>query len=336
MQKKCLTLAVSSALIAMSASAQAAGTYFDNFTPLTASAGPTATPATPVTLSSPNFSQVSLADRSTQNTLVPGSNSGSWDMITANESGPDAGRYLFMPFETGTGGVQRIDLQDNNYATRTVTIVAPGTQSFVSGDASRWTPWGSYLTAEESWGSGSSKGRLFEVTNPTTAVANGGNFVARNVIPRVSHEGLAFDSAKSMYFIDELNGGLIYKYVSANPNAISGDQYFSAGQTFVARVGAGGQFEGNNGPAITGSVAWRSAAPCVAPTIWPSMPKATSTSTRTVTAARIMISDSPGTSTRMATCSTTAKASVAGLRMVPQAPSSPVCTSTSSTRTRPT
>ena len=45
-------------------------------------------------------------------------------MITANETGPDAGRYLFMPFETNSAGVQRIDLWDSNYTTRTVTIVA--------------------------------------------------------------------------------------------------------------------------------------------------------------------------------------------------------------------
>ena len=97
-------------------------------------------------------------------------------MITANETGPDAGRYLFMPFETGQAGVQRVDLQDPHYDTRTVTIVAPGTQGFVSGDASRWAPWGGYLTAEESWGAGSTKGRLFEVTNPVSAEANGGDF----------------------------------------------------------------------------------------------------------------------------------------------------------------
>jgi secreted PhoX family phosphatase len=107
-----------------------------------------------------------------------------------------------------------------------------------------------YLTAEESWGTGSQKGRLFEVTNSTTAAANGGNFVLRNVVPRVSHEGLAFDSQKSMYFIDELNGGSIYKYVSANPNAASGDQYFDKGQTFVAKVDGG-----SNANAV-GAITW--------------------------------------------------------------------------------
>lgn len=253
MQKKYLAVAVASLLTALSTGAHAG---FSTFTPLPASASPTATPATPATLSSPNFKQTTIADRATQNAIAPGSNSGNWDMITANETGPNAGRYLFMPFETSTGGVQRIDLRDPNYNTRTVTIVAPGTNGFVAGDASRWTPWGSYLTAEESWGAGSTKGRLFEVTNPTTAGANGGTFIQRSIVPRVSHEGLAFDAAKSMYFVDELNGGSIYKYVSATPNASTGDEYFAKGQTFALKVGAGGQFEGNNGPAITGSSAW--------------------------------------------------------------------------------
>lgn len=251
MNKKYLSVAVASALTIISAGASAAATNFSNFTPLSSSAGPTATPATPITLSSPNFSQATIADRLTQNTLVPGSNSGNWDMITANETGPNAGRYLFMPFETGTGGVMRIDLQNPNYNTRTTTIVAPGTQGFVAGDASRWTPWGSYLTAEESWSTGGNgKGRLFEVTNPTTAGANGGSFVQRSIIPRVSHEGLAFDNSKAMYFIDELNGGSIYKYVSANPAATTGNDYFAAGQTFAAKVNGG-----NNANAV-GAISW--------------------------------------------------------------------------------
>jgi secreted PhoX family phosphatase len=253
--------AVAAAVAAMvAATSAAAATNFSNFRPLPASAAPIpvgdALEATPITLSSPLFGQQTIADRATQHLQSPGSNSGNWDMITANESGPDAGRYLFMPFEPGTGGVQRIDLHSTNYNTRTVTIVAPGTQGFVSGDASRWTPWGSYVTAEESWGSGSSKGRLFEVTNATTAAANEGNFVWRSVLPRVSHEGLAFDRGNALYFVDELNGGSLYKYVSANPNATNGNDYFAAGQTFALKVGAGGQFEGNNGPAITGASSW--------------------------------------------------------------------------------
>lgn len=245
---KKITVAV--ALVFASHAYAADNTYFDNFTPLGSSAGPIpvggAGEATPISLSSPFFSQLSLADRSNQNALVPNSNSGAWDMIDADATG----RYLFMPFETGTGGVQRVDLQDPNYNTRTVTIVAPGTSGFVSGDASRVTPWGGYLTAEESWGTGSTKGRLFEVTNPTTATANAGTFIQRSIIPRVSHEGLAFDTFNNMYFIDELNGGSIYKYTSTIPNATSGNDFFASGQTFVAKVNGGG-----NANAV-GSITW--------------------------------------------------------------------------------
>ena len=240
--------------------ALAASTKFVDFTPLanSASALPIggAEEETPVTLSNNKWSQRTLADRATQNELVPTSNSGNWDMITSNETGSNAGRYLFMPFETGLAGVQRVDTQDPHYDTRTITIVAPGTNGFVSGDASRWTPWGGYLTGEESWGAGSTKGRLFEVTNPVTAGPYEGDFRQRQIVPRVSHEGLAFDSARTLYFVDELNGGSIYKFVSAKPFATTGDEYFAAGQTFALKVGAGGQFEGNNGPAITGAATW--------------------------------------------------------------------------------
>lgn len=257
--------AIAAVLVSMvvPVAAQAADTEFDNFTPMTGDTIPqNPGSATPYKLSSPNFSQETIADRATQNTLVPGSNSGNWDMIAANETGADAGRYLFMPWEIFStsvptkAGVQRVDLWDNNYNTRTTTIVAAGTQNFSSGDASRWTPWGGYLTAEESWGSASTAGRMFEVTDPTTAAENSANFVQRSVIPRVSHEGLAFDSNNSLYFVDELNGGSIYKYVSANPFATTGNDFFAAGQTFAMKVGNGGQFEGNNGPTITGVSTW--------------------------------------------------------------------------------
>ena len=121
----------------------AVSTKFSTFTPLASSASPIPVgdpaEATPMTLSSPSFTQRTIADRATQNALVPDSNSGNWDMVTSNETGPNAGRYLFMPFETGTAGVQRVDTQNPDYNARTVTIVAPGTQGFVAGDALMWT-----------------------------------------------------------------------------------------------------------------------------------------------------------------------------------------------------
>lgn len=253
-QKKILNTLVAGVIFSMATATQsmAAATGFDTFTALPGSVSAGTLPeSAPFQLGNPSWTQTSIANRANQLAQGQG-NSGAWDMITANETGANAGRYLFMPFETATAGVQRVDLSNPNYNTRTVTLVSPGTQGFVAGDASRWAPWGGYLTAEESWGAGSTKGRLFELTNPVTATGTGdSNFVHRNLLPRVSHEGLAFDKSNSLYFIDELNGGSIYKYVSANPNATNGDDYFSQGQTFVMLVNGGSNAN------ATGAIGWQ-------------------------------------------------------------------------------
>ena len=241
------------------------GTRFSDFTPLTASAGPTLDESAPITFGNADTRQRSIAARQTQLAeLKP--NSGAWDMITVNETGPDKGRYLFTVFETGTSGVQRHDLETGETDTVWQTQnVGAGHRSF---DACYWTPWGTLITAEESWvtapaGSNSPYGRLFELRNPidapgiftpVTATSNdGADFVHRNVVPRTSHEGIQFDKSGAMYFIDELDGGNLYKFVSAAKwgDIMSGKaDYFAAGQTFVLRVGDG------NTPNATGAYAW--------------------------------------------------------------------------------
>ncbi|MDH4363206.1 MAG: hypothetical protein OEY70_03835, partial [Acidimicrobiia bacterium] len=172
---------------------------FEDYTPLTVSAGPAADEAFPITLGNPNMVQRSIVDRAGQ--LAAGApNSGNFDMITLNEGGRDKGRYLFTVFETGQGGVQRTDLETGRAET---VWMSPGPGRHVSFDASYWTPWGTFITAEESWctnaaGCNSIYGRLFELRNPLTApgitgspspAANAGaDFVHRNVVPRTSHE----------------------------------------------------------------------------------------------------------------------------------------------------
>lgn len=226
----------SAALISLAAPAGAAS-LFSNFTPLPATVAAGSLPDdAPFQFGNPAWTQTVLASRTAQ--LAAGEfNSGNWDMHTLNETGTAAGRYLFAPFETAQAGVQRTDLDTG--VTRTIWA-SPAQFAHVAFDASRWTPWGTYLTAEERWSDpdaiGSSPyGRLFEITNPLAAPEEI-NLVHRDILPRVSHEGLAFDKDGALYFIDERNGSHVFKYVSATPGTPS---FFEKGQTFVLRVGDG-------------------------------------------------------------------------------------------------
>ena len=260
----CTKLATAISLLLTGASAFADGTRFEDFTPLASSAGPTSDEAMPITLGNPNFAQLSIADRQSQ--LAEGEpNTGNWDMITTNETGRQDERFLFTVFETGQAGVQRHDLATGQTETVWISPTAGGHISF---DASFWTPWGTFITAEESWstaaaGSTSPYGRLFElknpidapgITGPVTADSNdGADFIHQNVIPRTSHEGIQFDKAGNMYFIDELNGGSVYKYTPAATLAhvkAGIADYFAAGTTYVLRVGDG------NTPNATGAYEW--------------------------------------------------------------------------------
>jgi uncharacterized protein len=250
--------------VALTEVAGANSLRFSDFTPLPNSAGPTADEAMPITFGNGAFQQRSVADRAAQ--LAAGvPNSGNWDMTTVNETGPHKGQFSFTVFETDQAGVQRHEVATG----KTETIWhSPASGDHVAFDASYWTPWGTFITAEESWctepaGCTSDYGRLFELKNPTTAPAitgpltatsnDGAVMVHQNVIPRTSHEGIQFDKTGDMYFIDELNGGSLYKYTPAASwgEITSGrSDYFAAGQTFVLRVGDG------NTPNATGDYTW--------------------------------------------------------------------------------
>lgn len=256
---------VATAVVATPAIAAAGNVRFSDFTPLPASAGPTADESTPITFGNPAFQQRSIA--SVQEQLAEGEpNTGVWDMNTVNETGPHKGRYLFTPFESGQAGIQRTNLETDETET---LFIADEPGEYVRWDASYWTPWGTYVTAEEEWCTlvggaypaecSTEYGRFFELLNPLTADSvtdpNGedAQLVHRNVIPRVSHEGVQWDKDLNMYFIDELNGGSLYKYTSAASwgEIKSGRAgYFDAGQTSVLRVGDG------TTPNATGEYTW--------------------------------------------------------------------------------
>ncbi len=261
-----LAAAIGLALAASTAIAD--GTRFSDFTPITASALPTTDESKPITFGNPKFTQKSIIERNTQlGANKP--NSGNFDMNTLNETGRAKGRFLFTVFETGSSGIQRHDRKTG----KTETIwqspgVFPAPNSHVAFDACFWTPWGTLITAEEGWDANPASptriaGRLYElknpltapgITNPVTSTSNdGAKFIHQNVIPRTAHEGIQFDKAGSMYFIDELNGGHVFKYTPAAKMKDVMERkadYFAAGQTSVLRVGDGST------PNATGAYTW--------------------------------------------------------------------------------
>ncbi len=162
-------------------------------------------------------------------------------MISVNETGVDAGRFLFIAHETlvpGTAGVSRYDHATNTHVNLGFNA------DWGTFDPSTWTSWGSVITGEEGR---FDKGRLFEVTNPLDDPTTTINFVERAAIPNVSHEGMKFDSLGNFYFVDEFNGGAIYKFAPSNPNSPSA---LAQGQSFVLK-----DTNGTDG-ANVGSAVW--------------------------------------------------------------------------------
>lgn len=158
-----------------------------------------------------------------------------WDMVDVSADG----RFIYIPFEVQTGaGVGRYDRTTGTYTT---LMAGNNTGSFES-DPTKWnhlnddfgafdpavlTPWGTLLVGEE-W---SGNGRLFEIHNPATAVNNATTQASwLSMIPSVSHEGVKFDSAGNLYFVDEYNSGSLYRFV---PNT-AGD--LASGRTEVLVV----------------------------------------------------------------------------------------------------
>jgi uncharacterized protein len=225
---KSLIYAVAAALLCSFGTGHAyAGTAI-NFTPLPNSAsdapsGSSQELNSPFLLSNGISSQSSLISKNDPDYLGA-TNLGNWDMITTNVTGPDAGRYLFIAHETGSNaGVSRYD------RTTGQSVNLGFNSSWGALDGSTWTPWGTVITGEE-W---TAQGRLFEVTNPladpnTTTI----NIVERTAIANVSQEGLRFDTLGNLYYIDEFNGGGVYKYAPTNPNTASA---LTQGQTFVLK-----------------------------------------------------------------------------------------------------
>ena len=163
-----------------------------------------------------SFSQTLVKDETTFD-IYGGGVDDLTDMNTVNETGPQTGRYLYRTHEVRTNGaVSVVDLNTG------VTKILTQSTGYRRLDGIRWTPWGTLLFAEETTG-----GRLFEAfidpKDPMTAT----EVLVRPALGIVAHEGIEALGDGTVYVIDELTGGGIFKFVPDRRGDLSEGQLYA-------------------------------------------------------------------------------------------------------------
>lgn len=141
------------------------------------------------------------------------------DMNTVNETGRDAGRYLYRTHEVGSGGsLSVVDLKTGE----TKILHQDKDAGYERLDGLTWTPWGTLLFAEEKIG-----GRVFEAfldpKDPTTVT----RVKPRPKLGIIRHEGIGVAPDGSVNVIDEFNGGSIYRFIPKRSGDLSDGQLYA-------------------------------------------------------------------------------------------------------------
>jgi len=165
------------------------------------------------------------------------------DMNTQNETGPNAGRYIYRTHETNSNSAVTVtDLETG------VTSLLAQRADWERFDGIVWTPWGTLLADEETSAAAlkdpevpqATAGLVYEFfldpNDPTkldtNVNANGPEGSTPSVVPRPalgskSHEGMRFDPLGNLYSISETNPGYIYRFVSDKRNDLSSGQLYA-------------------------------------------------------------------------------------------------------------
>ncbi len=240
-KRKLLATAITAAIL-FSGTAAADGYHGFNFKPIDSSAESTNwDPAAPWKLPR-GFDQSVVADESDLN-IYDGGRDDWHDMNTVNETGKQAGRYLYTTHEVRGqpegGSVSVVDLKTGE----TKLLVQDATWDAV--DGIRWTPWGTLLIAEEVAG-----GRLVEIFLDADLMTASG-VVDRPAVGRIAHEGIDLDRDGNVYVVDEHRGrsqgcngvvpcgGGIYRFVPDTYGDLSSGSLYALAVTGADGVGQG-------------------------------------------------------------------------------------------------
>ena len=251
MKKKALSLAIAvtigslsiNSVIADEGKSSHAGKF--GFTPINASANSADWDPTAPWKLPRGFRQSVVSDESDLNIYDNGRND--WhDMNVVNETGMDAGRYLYRTHEVRGvpegGAVSVVDLETGE------TRILAQDVSWTALDGIRWTSWGTLVFAEETAG-----GRFFEVILDPENPMKAQEVIDRPAVGRLAHEGIDIDMNGNIYVVDEHRGrssgcsgvtpcgGGIYKFVPE----MDGD--LSSGSLYALKV---------TGPDGTGRSEW--------------------------------------------------------------------------------
>jgi len=157
------------------------------------------------------------------------------DMNTVNETGQQAGRYLYRTHEVDDlGAVSVVDLWGIRPPRVLVQEGDPAFPEMTSAtdlDGLRWTPWGTLLFAEEELEEPvvgvQDFGHLYEIildpADPMTAI----DVKDRPMVGRLRHEGIDVGPDGAVYVIDELHGGSILQFEPDSRGDLSSGQLYA-------------------------------------------------------------------------------------------------------------
>ena len=228
------------------AAASVRGQQFEDFTPIAGSAACVPPPSTADGFASyrpfvlpEGYSQTILATELADFRPVAGSGGDLPDMMVLNETGPQAGRFLYRTHEVGSNGAVTVtDLWTG------ITSLVDQQPHYEALDGIVWTPWHTLLFAEERIVASrrdprvpNAVGGLVYEYDPRTGVTT--------PLPAVgarSHEGLRFDAQGNLYGISEstpgLNGsGALYKFVPDRRGDLSSGQLYALKVLDLSRTG---------------------------------------------------------------------------------------------------